>query len=216
MASQLQDVRTRPSFHLCGNVLTLILELDPTLYPHYLWYPGVLANASNSAEYTTLQYQRHLASLPEDASLTHTADLKSYLRHLVKQTLGIHDPSTEELASLIEHPLFAPWTFADMISRRSQTGWSTHGHSAVDVNIYASDPRAAHRLRGNHENTEVGEFLRWYLDLDDEVEKVTKKLKDRLEVSADGVSWLGEIPGVGERLDGQDHLEHYHGDFKMR
>ena len=103
-----------------------------------------------------------------------------------------------------------------MISRRSQTGWSTHGHSAVDVNIYASDPEAASKLRGNHENTEVGAFLRWYLDLDDEVEKVTRELRDGVSVLDDGgASWLGDVPREGERLDGQDHLDHYRGDFKM-
>lgn len=102
-----------------------------------------------------------------------------------------------------------------MISRRSQTGWSTHGHSAVDVNIYTSDAHAAQKLRGNHENTEVGEFLRWYLELEDEVEEVTKVLRESLEVLDGGESWLGAVPMPGERLDGQDHVDHYHGDFKM-
>lgn len=180
-------------------------------YPSYLWYPGVLANASHSAEYTTLQYRKHLASLSD--STPDANDLNGYIQKLVKETLGIHDASAEEIASLIEHPVYAPWVFADMISRRSQTGWSTHGHSAVDVNIYASDAKAAQKLRGNHENTEVGQFLRWYLDLDDEVEKVTEELRSKLEIQGEE-SWLGRIPEEGERLDGQDHLDHYHSDFK--
>ncbi|KAL1305299.1 hypothetical protein AAFC00_002203 [Neodothiora populina] len=177
-------------------------------YPEYLWYPGVLANASHSAEYTTLQYQQHLASLPKQApSASSVKDLRAYLHSLVEESMGIHDASSEEIDALIGHPLTAPYVLADMISRRSQTGWSTHGHSAVDVNIYTSDATVAKKLRGNHENTEVGEFLRSYLELDDEVEKVTQELKEKLEIKG-GQSWLGDIPQPGERLDGQDHLFH--------
>lgn len=107
-----------------------------------------------------------------------------------------------------------------MISRRSQTGWSTHGHSAADVNIYSSDPEAAKALVGNHENTEVGAFLRNYLDVD--VEAVTRELRQKgagLKVTnVDGTetSWMGAVPEKGQRLDGQTHLATYGGDFKKR
>lgn len=112
------------------------------------------------------------------------------------------------------------YAYADMMSRRSQTGWSTHGHSAADVNIYSSDPKKAAALIGNHENTEVGEFLRNYLEVD--VEAVTKELKEKgkdlkmLDVNGTEVSWMGKIPQEGERLDGQTHLADYTGDFKKR
>lgn len=107
-----------------------------------------------------------------------------------------------------------------MMSRRSQTGWSTHGHSAADVNIYSSDPEAASALAGNHENTEVGEFLRNYLGVD--VEAVTKELREKgagLTVTGlDGekVGWMGKVPVEGQRLDGQTHMASYSGDFKKR
>ena len=107
-----------------------------------------------------------------------------------------------------------------MMSRRSQTGWSTHGHSAADVNIYSSDPKAAMALVGNHENTEVGDFLREYLGVD--VEAVTKELRDKgtnLKVTNAGgeeISWMGKIPEEGQRLDGQNHLASYGGDFRKR
>lgn len=107
-----------------------------------------------------------------------------------------------------------------MISRRSQTGWSTHGHSAADVNIYSSDPKAAMALVGNHENTEVGDFLRDYLGVD--VEAVTNELKNKglgltaLDVDGTEVSWMGKMPKEGQRLDGQTHMATYSGDFKKR
>ena len=47
----------------------------------------------------------------------------------------------------------------------------------VDVNIYGSD--GSEPLRGNHENTDVGKFLREYLDVD--VEAVTKELNAKSE-----------------------------------
>jgi alkaline phosphatase len=105
-----------------------------------------------------------------------------------------------------------------MISRRAQTGWSTHGHSGADVNIYTSDPEAAAPLAGNHENTEVGDFLRNYLDVD--VEAITKELRekgtqfDTTDAAGNKVSWMGAQPAIGQRLDGQDHMDHYQGDFK--
>lgn len=106
-----------------------------------------------------------------------------------------------------------------MVSRRSQTGWSTHGHSAADVNIYASDPKVAKALVGNHENIEVGQFLREYLDVD--VDAITAELRTKGtqwdEKDADGnvmMSWMGSLPATGERLDGQAHLAHYEGAHK--
>lgn len=64
----------------------------------------------------------------------------------------------------------------------------------------------------------MGKFLRDYLDVD--VEAITEELKqkgtafDTVSAQGDVVSWLGKRPGEGERLDGQDHLDHYQGDFR--
>jgi len=84
------------------------------------------------------------------------------------------------------------------------------------VNIYASTAKGTEALLGNHENTEVGQFLASYLDLD--VGAITEELKEKgtkLDVlNADGESWMGRKPHSGERLDGQDHQDHYTGDFK--
>jgi alkaline phosphatase len=83
------------------------------------------------------------------------------------------------------------------------------------VNIYASSPKDVKALQGNHENTEVGVFLREYLDVD--VHAITDELREKgtkMDVASNGESWLGRKPNAGERLDGQDHLDHYTGDFK--
>ncbi|KAK4554159.1 vacuolar alkaline phosphatase [Recurvomyces mirabilis] len=200
------------SDHETGG-LALAKQLHPT-YPAYLWYPGVLANVTHSASHTSHEYHDYLFTSPL------ATNMRSWLTTLLSESLGIHDPSPSEIASLIDHPALASYTFADMISRRAQTGWSTHGHSGADVNIYSSDPVAARKLVGNHENTEVGDFLRWYLGAEDEVEKVTKTLRKHLEVTddaaAEGKVWLGTVPESSERLDGQDHMDHYVGDHKKR
>lgn len=76
----------------------------------------------------------------------------------------------------------------------------------------------AKALVGNHENTEVGDFLREYLDVD--VDAITAELRTKGtewdEKDSDGQivnSWMGALPGT-ERLDGQAHLEHYSGVHK--
>lgn len=207
--SEVPTLMVSTSDHETGGLATA--RQIHTTYPDYLWFPGVLANASHSAGWTAHQYHMHL----DDAANAHD-DKTSYLLNLAWKGLGIHDTSQEELDTLLTSPAFAAYTFADMISRRAQTGWSTHGHSGADVNIFSSNPSWAADLVGNRENTDVGRFLRKYLGVEDEVEKVTKKLRQRMDVNAEGVSWLGLVPEAGERLDGQDHLERYHGDHKHK
>jgi len=183
-------------------------------YPEYVWYPSPLANASHSAERLALEYATYLLSSPSEA------ENREFVQASIRNGLGIHDYTDDEVAALVRDPSLALYQYADMLSRRSQTGWSTHGHSAADVNIYSSDPAAARALVGNHENTEVGRFLQAYLNVD--VDAVTKELRSKgadltaTGVHGDEVGWMGEVPDEGQRLDGQTHMASYGGDFKKR
>lgn len=164
----LQDVRHNIPY---GHELLLIkcLELNPS-YPQYLWYPEVLANASHSSEYLSRALRAHIAST--DAATEGDAAYRQFVKKkLVEEGLGVTDASDEEIERIISNPALSAYTFADIISRRAQIGWSTHGHSAVDVNIYGY---GADVLRGNHENIEVGQFLRDYLSVD--VDGITEEL----------------------------------------
>ncbi|EUC32393.1 hypothetical protein COCVIDRAFT_97097 [Bipolaris victoriae FI3] len=207
-----QTVMVSTSDHETGG-LAAARQLHAS-YPEYLWYPSPLANASHSAEHLALAYNTFLATNP---STDQTAD---FVRDSITTGLGIHDFNDDEVNNLVKDPATSLYQYADMVSRRSQTGWSTHGHSAADVNIYTSNPEAAHALQGNHENTEVGQFLRDYLNVD--VNAVTRELLEKGRglmvqgVNGTEVSWMGKIPDVGERLDGQTHLASYGGDFKKR
>ena len=85
----------------------------------------------------------------------------------------------------------------------------TDSVAAVDVNIYASSPKHARPLIGNHENTEVGQFLRDYLDVD--TEAGTKEIKEKLAASSNFANWLGkQVDDLKTTAD----LDHYQGDFK--
>ncbi|KAL1963687.1 hypothetical protein VTN77DRAFT_7891 [Rasamsonia byssochlamydoides] len=178
-------------------------------YPDYKWLPGVLAKASHSSEYLHAKLKEYLNGKGQTDD---RATQRAYIRkHFLEKGLGIDDATDEEVDSLIEtDPVWpASYIFADMISRRAQVGWSTHGHSAVDVNIYASSTKDAWPLVGNHENTDIGAFLAEYLDVD--VKNVTKQLQLLSQTS--GNSWLGDPLGADVRVD---QLDTYHGDFRKR
>lgn len=117
------------------------------------------------------------------------------------QGLGITDALPSELDRLVDNPDDAKDVLSDMISRRARVGWSTHGHTAVDVNIYSSGGRWAEGVRGNVENTDVGKFLRNYLDVD--VDEITKELLDKMDVEelkrmAEGLEGVGAAAVGGE------------------
>jgi len=187
------------SDHETGGLSIARQLKPPPHYPHYGWYPSVLANASNSAE--------HLAR-KLNADWFEADKRRSYINQkYVQEGLGIWDATDEELDLLIDNPRFAVYYFADMISRRAQIGWSTHGHSAVDVNIYGYGD--VDSLRGNHENIEVGKFLRDYLDVD--VDAITKELNKKsksVSTSENHLSWTGEIP-TAEALEASSR-QHEH------
>jgi alkaline phosphatase len=173
-------------------------------YPEYLWHPSALANASASSEELTMQ----LAAF--DRGHDAAASRKGKVMELIQQGLGVVDASDSEIDTIAtaEDYLHVQYGFSDLISRRAQNGWSTHGHSAADVNIYASDPFQSAELRGNHENTEVGNFLRDYLDL--ELESITEELK-----KADFYKGA-EIQGTQDGRPLVMPVDHYEGDFRKR
>lgn len=61
------------------------------------------------------------------------------------------------------------------LTRRAMVKWSTLGHSAVDVNLIAYGSNT-HWLHGNHDNTEIGQFIAEQLELD--LPAIADKLND--------------------------------------
>jgi alkaline phosphatase len=155
-------------------------------YPQYIWYPEVLANVSNSAEYLARRLRAEMAASPLQGN-----ELKKHINErFVQSGLGIQDATDGELQYIIDNP--SSYFLADMISQRAQIGWSTHGHSAVDVNIYGTSGSSF--LGGNHENIDIGKFMRNYLNV--QVDGITEELKEwrnfRAENSVGG--WTGRVP----------------------
>ena len=82
----------------------------------------------------------------------------------------------------------------------------------MDVNIYASNSKDASPLVGNHENTEIGDFMREYLDVD--TKAITKQLKEQgILATQSGNDWMGAPVDDRKAQNGGDH---YEGDFKKR
>ncbi|KAJ5094187.1 hypothetical protein N7456_010048 [Penicillium angulare] len=189
-------------------------------YPKYVWYPSVLAAAKHSSEYADSKLDEYLSGAGVNAK---ESDKKSYVRDtLLNEYLGISDASEKELDAIINPPagVATQYVLSDIVSRRAQLGWSTHGHSAVDVNIYASSTRDSWPLVGNNENTDVGGFLADYLDL--KVDEVTKRLRktaswsassDASTASQGNFDWMGDPLGSDVETEG---LDTYHGEFKKR
>ncbi|KAK7924031.1 alkaline phosphatase [Apiospora marii] len=174
--SKTESVLVATSDHETGG-LSVAKQLRSE-YPEYLWYPGVLANASSSTEYLASKLYKHIASTAKNG--TSKKELKAYINdELVKAGLGVHDATDAELAEIVSTPAKAQDLFAKIISQRAEIGWSSHGHSAVDVNIYSSGGSGTDAIRGNVENTEVGDFLRDYIGVD--VEAVTKELRKKYQ-----------------------------------
>ena len=196
------------SDHETGGLATA-RQLHAT-YPEYHWFPAVLANASHSSSYLAHQLHDHVRS-----HVAASGDaMKTWIRNqLVEIGMGCYDATHQEINLLYssakgeEGSLPGSWLLADMVSRRGQVGWTTHGHSAVDVNVYASDWDRGRALRGSVENTEVGRFLSDWLDLD--LGGVTDDLGKGVEGEERG--WMG---GRAEDKDGREGLDAYQGDFK--
>lgn len=124
----------------------------------------------------THKLYEHLASIKSDPVAQ--GKLEDWINtNLVIGGLGITDARDSELSEVVSDPEHAIYAFSRMISRRARIGWSTHGHSAVDVNIYSSGGPHAEDIHGNVENTDIGKFLKNYLSVD--VEAVTEELKKK-------------------------------------
>ncbi|KHO01148.1 Alkaline phosphatase-like, alpha/beta/alpha [Metarhizium album ARSEF 1941] len=176
------------SDHETGGLSTALQE--PGHLPVYNWYPQVLANASASCESLAASLQRHVA---DKSVYTSKKQLKSWINdELMINGLGITDATDDELSLLADDPPASVVTFAAIISLRAHIGWSTHGHTAVDVNVYSSGSPETEKIRGNIENTDIGNFLSRYLEVD--VDEITKELRDKTHVSNDSSFHVTQDP----------------------
>ncbi|RGB34744.1 alkaline phosphatase [Rhizophagus diaphanus] len=133
-------------------------------YPEYLWYPEPITRVKNSSYVLSqllLNYWKE--------------DRIEYIKNTIRNGLGIEDFEDyainwlNEPRAQVEYEMF----LANMTNFKAQLGWATHGHSSIDVNLYAYGQNTE-VLRGNHENTDIGDFIIKYLNLD--LDFITRKL----------------------------------------
>ncbi|KAF9349576.1 hypothetical protein BGX26_012159 [Mortierella sp. AD094] len=159
------------SDHETGG-FTLGFQEDPKVYPEYLWKPEVIQAANASTEILT----NKLVAYTGQGNKNRRQFVKSVI---LEEGLGIKDPTDEELTFLAD-PASLPQDIVPFlghaISRRAHLGWTTMGHTGVDVNLYAEgDNAAVNELRGNHENTEIGAAMSKFLNVD--LDYITRKLE---------------------------------------
>ncbi|KAK6463054.1 vacuolar alkaline phosphatase [Scheffersomyces coipomensis] len=163
--SETETIAISTSDHETGGLVTA-RQTSPN-YPDYLWYPEILLNSQHSGDFLA----RKLTSFKnkEDSKA-----LDKFIKEeILEKDMGItnyKDAEIELIKKKINNQGELLYVLNDILSFRSQTGWTTHGHSAVDVNIYAytNSPalknklyshRAYDGLLGNHENIEIGSFM---------------------------------------------------------
>eukprot|EP01133_Synstelium_polycarpum_P013437 gene13437-15836_t len=156
--------------------LTLGMQPDPLVYPEqYEWQPSVLLNMTAS---TTV-----LAQMIVNASiLTPTANLTQLTIDLVKQYSKV-DLTLADIAYIAPFipPSNSSWSLGQVlgkiVSSKAIVGWTTAGHTGVDVNLYFySDSSDVSPLNGNVENIHLSTYVADILSLDLEAE--TEKLKN--------------------------------------
>ncbi|KAF9149445.1 hypothetical protein BG015_008756 [Linnemannia schmuckeri] len=163
------------SDHETGG-FTLGYQDDPDTYPDYLWRPEVIDRATASTEALTRQLYVYNTQ-PGNTGRTQKDREQFVKTQILEKGLGITDPTAEEIAYLTnkepDYLKVVPF-LGHAISRRANLGWTTLGHTGVDVNLYATGEGYS-KLKGNHENTEIGETMADYLKVD--LAYITRRLQ---------------------------------------
>ncbi|KAI5951117.1 PHO8 [Candida jiufengensis] len=163
-STDVETVAISTSDHETGGLVTARQVSES--YPDYLWYPEVLLNSTKSGDYLS----RQIYHFKDKKSKKFETFIK---KDILEKSMGITDYTKTDVESIIENstnPEKVLFILNNILSIRAQIGWTTHGHSAVDVNIYAhtnsqqllkllKSRKSYEGLTGNHENIEIGAFM---------------------------------------------------------
>ncbi|KAJ1945426.1 vacuolar alkaline phosphatase, partial [Linderina pennispora] len=134
---------------------------------------------------------------------------------VIPQYLGLANVTDSDVKSIVDGVVSGSTeckhSVGHVVSKYARLGWTTGGHTGVDVGLYAYG-KGTEKLRGSNENTQVGEFLRDFLRL--ELDSVTKRLANETTVQP-GFSWTREEKTLLTRrsLSGNSYheqLDSYH------
>lgn len=148
------------SDHETGGV-SIARQIDPVT-TDYFWFAEPIINATRSCQYLAKQVQNFKGT---------RLQLEEFIRRdIFKEGLGsesypeeavqkVADAATGFSASSVQSEL------ADLVSRAARVGWTTKGHTGVDVNLYAYG-KESENLRGHKNNVDIGLFIADILGLD--------------------------------------------------
>ncbi|WCR28127.1 alkaline phosphatase [Paenibacillus thiaminolyticus] len=112
---------------------------------------------------------------PQLAQATSTTEI----RELVRKYTGFSDLTEEELQYILQGDGTSykqEGAFNQVMAKRYLIGWSGHGHSAVDVGVWAYGPIVQH-VQGQIDNTAIATSIAQVAGLD--LEKTTKDLQTK-------------------------------------
>jgi len=124
----------------------------------YAWHPDVLHRIQASHGVMFRQVIDRFDALSDSDTVN---DSVRVVQDVIADVAGISDLSDAEVADIrshIDNPYALSFVFSDVVERRAVIGWTTRGHTAVDVSLYAYGP-GQDRFLGNIDNTEVGQIL---------------------------------------------------------
>ncbi len=136
----------------------------------YSWRPETLAavEASSGAIADSIRSIR-------STGVSEAAKRKRIAGTLTRLT-GVQDVPTEIVSNLmaVEGPYAVGQAVSPLVNRQALVGWTSHAHTAVDVNLYAYGP-GANAFVGHHDNTTIAQKLANLMDVD--LESLTGTLR---------------------------------------
>ncbi|GME82752.1 unnamed protein product [Ambrosiozyma monospora] len=211
-STEVETIIVSTSDHETGGA-SVALQVGES-YPEYLWKPDVLLNATKSGEYVTRKLASYKASSKKD--------LYQFIKtEILEKDLGIHDYTEQDVLNIVAPGANPHNILNKLVSDRALIGWSTHGHSAVDVNIYGYSNTENGKsllykyLGGNRENTEIGRF--WEAITGSDYNKITGLLEGTVHHTVSAQSLDGDA--ATELLGGfneHDTLDPEYATFKAQ
>jgi len=154
--------------HATGGISTGQSLLNGSYPDPYMWYPQNLLGQTMSTELMAEEIMENgldsmNATVKQYAGITLTDKEFQYITDM----LAITDNTSRELRTSI----------GTVISHRALVGWTTPGHTGVDVNLYAYGKRPS-TMHGVRENIDVGNDLWNEIGLTDTMQEITTQLQN--------------------------------------
>ncbi|KAJ2814217.1 vacuolar alkaline phosphatase [Coemansia furcata] len=131
--------------------------------PEYVWYPNILTPVKSSAEVIC----KEIRPLSKD----HTKLVSAVVNKVLPKQLGITNATHEEINDIVDgaggSAKACKHAVGHVVSDRARLGWTTGGHTGVDVGLYAYGAGSG-TIRGNKDNTHVGQLLADFLNVNPE------------------------------------------------